>query len=511
MQAPLLTSVNMSIQLKNQLLQQHQQQQQQHQQQPVQYPTQSELYAITNLMSMRKNSIDCIVPSSPFQNNTTTTNNNNNNTNSKNINNSQNGLFSQNLPKLSIMASPSNSVPSSPPMQSVSLPYSLPSISSQPIAPIPSNPLNSTYSGLSKTSPNFNSPRCDSPSSSPNLSNSTSSQSSFTPLSSPSIYPQTPQIQNGNSLSSSSTSIPNTPIMGSSQSNIGVPCNHCLVCERGPPSIVQKNPTWSTIMRVVFYTLTHCYPERPYFNLRTDVYAWMVDHWDILCATSKDKSHNWRKQVQDMLSHSKNLFESGSDHYKQNGFWRLKKSAEVDPWTIKKPQRERSKIPISTKHSSKRSIDECYDTQMTSGSNISSPKSNSINSNCNNTSNNNTNNNGKKYKPSPISTPMMSSSTCLTSSSQSQMDNEEDIMENDNWVPRNDDISCDLVAESSDLFQDMEYVNNQIYKLRIQLLNIKEKINYNEKYEQLKLKNSSNNIMLKNNLEKINITSLIKN
>ena len=35
--------------------------------------------------------------------------------------------------------------------------------------------------------------------------------------------------------------------------------------------------------------------------------------------TSHAESDNWHKQIQDMLSHSKNLFESGMDKYKQNG------------------------------------------------------------------------------------------------------------------------------------------------------------------------------------------------
>ncbi|GAM27387.1 hypothetical protein SAMD00019534_105620 [Acytostelium subglobosum LB1] len=113
-------------------------------------------------------------------------------------------------------------------------------------------------------------------------------------------------------------------------------------------------------MRVVFYTLGNSFPDRPFFNLRTDVYSWMVDHWDSLCEPSKDKIHNWRKQVQDMLSHSKNLFESGTDHYKQNGFWRLKPSIDIDPWTIRKPQRDKSKVATPIKKSRSHSESDLY-------------------------------------------------------------------------------------------------------------------------------------------------------
>ncbi|EFA86731.1 hypothetical protein PPL_00536 [Heterostelium album PN500] len=140
--------------------------------------------------------------------------------------------------------------------------------------------------------------------------------------------------------------------------------NNCLVCLRGPPSILHKCPTWSTIMRVVFYTLSNSFPERKFFNLRNDVYSWMVDHWNILLDFKKDNNinssffsffieeeNNWRKQVQDMLSHSKNLFESGTEEYKQNGYWRLKLTMDTDPWTIKKPFRDKSKIAVKSKRS----------------------------------------------------------------------------------------------------------------------------------------------------------------
>ncbi|EGG20838.1 hypothetical protein DFA_00703 [Cavenderia fasciculata] len=128
----------------------------------------------------------------------------------------------------------------------------------------------------------------------------------------------------------------------------------CMLCLRGCPTLVIRNPTWSTIMRVVFYTLSRSYPHQPYFNLRADVYNWMDEHWNYLCKPShKDRDNNWRKQVQDMLSHSKNLFESGTEHFRQNGFWRLKPSIDIDPWTIKKPPRDKSKIPLK-----KRSLSE---------------------------------------------------------------------------------------------------------------------------------------------------------
>jgi len=123
-----------------------------------------------------------------------------------------------------------------------------------------------------------------------------------------------------------------------SSSSCKISC--CLLCKRGVPFILQRSPTWSSIMRVVFFTLKNIRPDREYFNLRTDVYAFMLSHWDKLCI-SKTPTQNWKKQIQDMLSHSKSLFESGSGLFKQNGFWRLKPN--TDPWTMQKQRREKTK------------------------------------------------------------------------------------------------------------------------------------------------------------------------
>ncbi|KAF2069724.1 hypothetical protein CYY_008954 [Polysphondylium violaceum] len=107
----------------------------------------------------------------------------------------------------------------------------------------------------------------------------------------------------------------------------------CPLCQRGQPPLLLKTPTWASIMRVVFYSLHQEYPEKEYFSLKTDVYDYMTSHWEKLCISRK-RSDNWRKQVQDMLSHSKNVFESGLEKVKQNGFWRLKYNS--DPWIIAK-------------------------------------------------------------------------------------------------------------------------------------------------------------------------------
>ncbi|EGG16492.1 hypothetical protein DFA_09030 [Cavenderia fasciculata] len=103
----------------------------------------------------------------------------------------------------------------------------------------------------------------------------------------------------------------------------------CLLCKRGSPFVNNQSPTWACIMRIVFYCLQIEMPQKPFLNLKTDVYGFMTAHWHLLCLDKK-RSDNWHKQIQDMLSHSKNLFESGMDTYKQNGYWRMKQIS--DPW-----------------------------------------------------------------------------------------------------------------------------------------------------------------------------------
>ncbi|KYR01638.1 hypothetical protein DLAC_01640 [Tieghemostelium lacteum] len=144
---------------------------------------------------------------------------------------------------------------------------------------------------------------------------------------------QQPTVQNKSSSpikTNSNNSKTNKKNNNNNNNNIVCSLNECLLCNRGQPELLIKNPTWASIMRVVFFTL-HQEKDKPFFSLKSDVYDFMTSHWDILCMNKK-RSDNWHKQIQDMLSHSKNIFESGMDKYKQNGFWRLKQMN--DPWVM---------------------------------------------------------------------------------------------------------------------------------------------------------------------------------
>ncbi|KAF2077066.1 hypothetical protein CYY_001633 [Polysphondylium violaceum] len=121
--------------------------------------------------------------------------------------------------------------------------------------------------------------------------------------------------------------------------------NYCSLCIRGTPPLLIKNPTWSHIMRVVFICLRDNTPDKEFFNLKSEVYGFMLSHWSRLCINRK-RSDNWKKQIQDMLSHSKETFESGMETFRQNGYWKLRPSKiPPDIWLEEKQKvKRRSKI-----------------------------------------------------------------------------------------------------------------------------------------------------------------------
>lgn len=131
---------------------------------------------------------------------------------------------------------------------------------------------------------------------------------------------------------SSSPSTPTTMRSGSPCLPLKTEQCDCMLCTRTAPPILSKCHTWAWIMRVVFYSLRDRYPEKKFFSLKNDVYEYMMNHWNTL-GLDRKPSANWHKQIQDMLSHSRNIFESGMTHFKQNGFWRLKDLE--DPWTAR--------------------------------------------------------------------------------------------------------------------------------------------------------------------------------
>ncbi|EGC34844.1 hypothetical protein DICPUDRAFT_98084 [Dictyostelium purpureum] len=291
-------------------------------------------------------------------NNNCNTNRHNNNTNSNNNNNDNESPLPP-IPTIFSGLSKNSLIPSSP--LSFSIGESINSANSTN-----NNTTNATSLLGSSSETAFqslsSSPSHSVPSSPPTFNKNKvqnqyqlSPSSSYTNLlsSSPSVSLQNAFVQNcnisspnlNNSLSPISLSIGSNNNSALFQ-NVHCVLNDCLLCSRGQPEVLIKSPTWASIMRVVFFTLHNEMKEKEFFSLKSDVYDFMTGHWDVLCLNKK-KSDNWHKQIQDMLSHSKNIFESGMDKYKQNGFWRLKQN--TDPWIL--PQKGTRKNSTSASSS----------------------------------------------------------------------------------------------------------------------------------------------------------------
>eukprot|EP01107_Rhizomastix_libera_P000015 TRINITY_DN1002_c0_g1_i1.p1 TRINITY_DN1002_c0_g1~~TRINITY_DN1002_c0_g1_i1.p1 ORF type:complete len:249 (+),score=45.47 TRINITY_DN1002_c0_g1_i1:75-821(+) len=96
----------------------------------------------------------------------------------------------------------------------------------------------------------------------------------------------------------------------------------CPLCVRPRPEcLADAEPTWLQIIRVVFWCLADLYPEIAFFSLREHVYPFLDLHWDAIC-TEKHKKDNWKKSLQDTLSHAECL-ESGKSVFGQNGIFLL--------------------------------------------------------------------------------------------------------------------------------------------------------------------------------------------
>jgi len=204
------------------------------------------------------------------------------------------------------------------------------------------------------------------------------------------------------SLLSGSKSLPNscsnTPVMAPVSWRKCCSLPRCLLCTNGTPRCLCMNhPSWTLILRVVFFSLSQLYPDKEFFNLKKEVYVYLNDHWDIL-SPNQNQSHNWRRQVQDALSHSR-FFRSGRHTLRCNGYWQLK--LLCNPWSyINSKQFETLKVDEPSSSSSSPSSSPINLPKEDHLSHISSPieiawriSSPNVNTSNSKKSNNNNNNN----------------------------------------------------------------------------------------------------------------------
>eukprot|EP01113_Clastostelium_recurvatum_P043121 TRINITY_DN7081_c0_g1_i2.p2 TRINITY_DN7081_c0_g1~~TRINITY_DN7081_c0_g1_i2.p2 ORF type:complete len:261 (+),score=39.17 TRINITY_DN7081_c0_g1_i2:1161-1943(+) len=146
-------------------------------------------------------------------------------------------------------------------------------------------------------------------------------------------------------------------IGGSGSNTCSLVTGDCLMCQRGPPPCLEptsrtKSPHssprpngWTYILRVALYTMRYNIQERTWSSefctLKTELYPFLLAHWDALGVCRDQNSVQWKKQVQDTLSHSRDVFESGLGQFHQYGLWRLKPEYAEDPWLEQKPERRK--------------------------------------------------------------------------------------------------------------------------------------------------------------------------
>jgi len=136
----------------------------------------------------------------------------------------------------------------------------------------------------------------------------------------------------------------------------------CTLCKGGPPHYLQKsmNPGWRETLLAVFENFGKRVTYRDWLLKKKptagelsgeedvnnkehvadvewlylpDSYGFLEYHWDILCPPQhKNRSFtgtNWRKTLQDTLSHNRTYFLSGKELFGKTGFWRLAESVRV--------------------------------------------------------------------------------------------------------------------------------------------------------------------------------------
>lgn len=116
------------------------------------------------------------------------------------------------------------------------------------------------------------------------------------------------------------------------------PCNlkTCELCRDAKEITAQLNdankPTgWKERLVLAFSTIEKSDSSRIWLSLSQDIYPFFESHSSILCPDAKSGFYlNWKKKVQDCLSHNKDVFKSGKTLFAKKGYWRLLKPKDLD-------------------------------------------------------------------------------------------------------------------------------------------------------------------------------------
>jgi hypothetical protein len=121
---------------------------------------------------------------------------------------------------------------------------------------------------------------------------------------------------------------------------------NCELCKNG---LVMNVPLvrWKEILMAIFYYFKKREIEdtttRREWLYMPDAYEFIGSHWSVFTTDTTSYTRNWKKTLQDTLSHSKGLFISRGAGY--NGYWRLKDGFDLSVY-FNKESSETSKYSL---------------------------------------------------------------------------------------------------------------------------------------------------------------------
>jgi len=125
--------------------------------------------------------------------------------------------------------------------------------------------------------------------------------------------------------------------------------NNCELCNNSDNNSLKyelkKYGGWKKRLILAFKTMGKSCPNKVWLSLTNDIYPFFEAHQIIWPASRNGFYLNWKKKVQDSLSHSKDIFESGASFFGKKGYWRLVKGIP-EPEKKKKLQHNQS-VPVN--------------------------------------------------------------------------------------------------------------------------------------------------------------------
>jgi len=96
---------------------------------------------------------------------------------------------------------------------------------------------------------------------------------------------------------------------------------NCVMCKHPENFKLEEGSGWRELVIATFKSIYAMNTKKgKWLYLPTDVYQFVEEHWP----ENKPKEENWKKRLQDTLSHNKKYFASGKALFGKTGFWCLR-------------------------------------------------------------------------------------------------------------------------------------------------------------------------------------------